>query len=192
MVSPLEDSCRLATVAQIVGLMIAVWGFLGLFFFGRVARVSWPAWRWCGIVLPFIFVGGMTVWGTIACLIKPSTAPEKFIYVYLYSDAIMLPLMVACSGSVKQSLFSPLFFAIPAMAVVFVPDSAVWLFGWKHIWWVVIVTLFGYLFVYWLPIDDSAQGGFWYRLCECSILAGSVILTVFMSLRVHFLLSGSP
>jgi len=114
----------------------------------------------------------------------------SFILIYLLADALMLPIAVGFSGGVKQSLFTPLFFAIAAMAVVFVPRSAVPWLKLSPLIWVTAVTLVGYLVVYWimywLKIGDKDRGRF-YNVCENTILVSSVALTVLMSLRVPLL-----
>lgn len=169
-----------ATLAQVFGVTLALFGCVGVL--RSTERGDWSALKCSGIGIPFFLAYGMFIIGLVchSCRLGNPTPMElgtyvKFILLYLYVDAILLPIMVGCSGGVKQSPFSPLFFTIPVMAVVFLPQSAAW-----HIYGVTLVTLTGYIVVYLIPLDEKITGRL-YRFSECIILVGSVILGVLMS-----------
>lgn len=177
----------LATMTQVLGVTLALFGCAGVL--SSTDRGDWSKWKWSGIGIPFILAYGMFIFGLLCHnnSLESSTpigleTYMKFTLLYLYADAILLPIMVGCSGGVKQSLFSPLFFTIPAMALILIPRSEIW-----HIYSVMCVTLGGYIVVYLLPIDGKITGRL-YRTCECIILVGSVVLSVLMSLKAPSLL----
>ncbi len=171
-----------ATLAQVLGVTLALVGCVGVL--RSTERGDWSALKWSGIGIPFLLAYGMFIFGFV-CLchryrLGTPTPMElgtyiNFILMYLYVDAILLSIMVSCSGGVKQSPFSPLFFTIPAMAVIFLPQSAA-----SHIYGVTFLTLTGYIIVYLIPLDEKISGRL-YRFSECIILVGSVILGVLMS-----------
>lgn len=180
-----------ATRAQGIGVTLALLGCFVLM------RKDWPWWRLSGITIPFLVAYGSFLYGFL-CAPNPKVQIHmktymSFILLYLLADALMLPIAVGFSGGVKQSLFTPLFFAIAAMAVVFVPPSAEPWLKFSPLVWVTAVTLVGYLVVYWLQywlprlFPTSGVKPF-YSMCECAILVGSVALTVSMSLKVPSLL----
>ena len=181
----LKESIFMATLSQLLGVSFALFGFLGIFF-ARGTEMRW--WSWVGILVPFALAYSTAISGFVyyGCFSNSASADKKmykfFILLYLYTDAFLLPIMVGFSGGVKQSLFTPLFFTIPAMAVVFVPPCES-----RHLWMVTVVTLIFYIMVYWLPIGPESPGCF-YRIVECVILGGSVVLTVLMSRRMRSLL----
>lgn len=169
-----------ATLAQVFGVTLALIGCFGVL--RSRERGDWSALKWGGIGIPFLLAYSMFILGLICHSYRLGNPTPmalgtymRFILLYLYADAILLPIMVSCSGGVKQSPFSPLFFTIPAMAVVFLPQSAAW-----HIYGVTLVTLTGYILVYLIPLDERISGRL-YRFSECIILVGSVILGVLMS-----------
>ncbi len=175
-----------ATLAQILGVTLALFGCVGVL--RSTDRGDWSPLRWSGIGIPFLLAYAVFIFGLFCHnhRLENPTPMEletymKFILLYLYADAILLPIMVGCSGGVKQSIFSPLFFAIPTMAVVFIPS-----FAKLHIYSITGVTLAGYIIVYLLPIDDKISGRL-YRFCECVILVGSVVLSVLVSQQVSSL-----
>ncbi len=168
-----------ATLAQLAGVTLALAGCIG------VLKGKGIEFKWSGVGIPFLVAYSMFIVAIVYyCKKNGNPIPMelntymKFILMYLYVDAILLPIMVNYSGGVKQSLFSPLFFVIPAMAVVFVSRSAI-----LHIYGVVGVTLAGYIVVYLFSEDNKISGRF-YKFCECGILVSSVILSVFMSLSL--------
>ncbi len=183
-----------ATAAQFAAVLLAALGCFGVLW---SVDKGWV--RWCGILIPFLPALAIIALGFIVyfrSLIKKCEVSERMyriiVLLCLYVDAVMLSIMVGFSGGVKQSLFCPLFFAIPAMAIVFVP----WREEYKHIWRVAVVTVVCYLVVYWLlpllglyfprwlpHLFPPAVGTpkLFYNICECIVLAGSVGLTVLMS-----------
>lgn len=194
MQNSLGKALGFATRAQGIGVTLALGGCF-VFIINNWGMLKW--WKLIGIIVPFCIAYGTFLYGVLCA---PNTGNQqpldkdtymKFILLYLFADALMLPIMVSFSGGVKQSLFTPLFFAIAAMAVVFVPKSAVLWLKYSPLVWVTTVTLAGYLVVYWLqywlPHLFSTSGvkpHCLYSMCECAILVGSVILTVCMSHKV--------
>ena len=182
---PLSD----AAWTQLLGVSMALLGCAGVFF----GSGQWKELRVrIGTGLPFLIAYGITLCALCVSrrIDKPPVGKEtykRFVLCFLFVDAILLSIMVYFSGGVKQSLFCPLFFVIPAMAVVFV--------RWgeedkseedKYTWGVMAVTVAGYLLVYWLPVEELTPGRF-YRFCECTILVLAVALTVVTSLRMRSL-----
>lgn len=184
-----------AVVAQLWGVTLASIGCVGIF---GLKIEDWSALGQRGVLIVGLigvsyligFVGLITT--TTRRYGSPTSSINiyrLFVFLYLYSAVLLLTTLVICSGGVKQSLFTPLFFAIPAMAVVFVPPSKV---SPLHIWLVTIMTLTGYLFVHglvywspaWLLIPTRCLVALRYSICESLILVGSVLLTVAMSRRV--------
>lgn len=179
-----------AVLAQFCGITLAGFGCGGIFY---GTSPNWMSWKMIGgIGIPFFSAYGLFGIGLIIFLrnYKDEAVCEKtytwFVPLCLCANAVLLSIMVATSGGVKQSLFTPLFLALPAAAVVLVPRS------WPkvlHIQVVTLITLFitlgGYLVVYWCfsPIPNGALG-LLYRICENFTLVGSVVLTVCMSLNV--------
>lgn len=173
-----------ATLAQFLGVTMALFGCIATLGLALSMR------QWVGIGLPFLLAYGTVVIGFL--FISRHNADRNpitqevymcFIGMYLYADVFLLPIMVSHSGGVKQSLFCPLFFAIPAMATVFVSRSYV-----RQIYYITLATLAAYIVVYWLPsswIVGLIPPGVFYNLMECVILVGSVSLTVIMTLRVR-------
>ena len=176
-----------ATLAQFLGVSIALLGCLGIWL---SKNGKWSSRQKWGIVIPFALAYGTAIAGFVVCglhigntiLVRERTY-KIFTLLYLYADAILLPIMIYYSGGVKQSLFTPLFFQIPAMAVVFVYGSEV-----LQIAAITSLTLLLYIIVYWWywfrkpATDDDLPVP--YGVCECLILIFSVALTVVMSLTV--------
>jgi hypothetical protein len=176
----------IAVIAQCSGVTLALIGWAGVV-------IGSGLWRRLvvkiGTLIPFSIAYGIFVIGLLVflCNYENEVACKKtyiwFVPLCLGGDALLLPIMVYFSGGVKQSLFSPLFFVIPAMAVVFVPWNVV-----SDIVLITGMTLLGYLIVYWLPAVIDPLPGYCYRIAECIVLSGSVILAVTISRKVSPLL----
>ncbi len=188
-----EKRFLLAVVAQFCGVTLAIIGCGGIFY---GTSPNWTSGKMIGgIVIPFVIAYSLFGIGFFFFLsnYKDEAICEKtytwFVPLCLYLNAILLSIMVAASGGVKQSLFCPLFLAMPVMAVVFVPRY------WPKVLHIqvvtvitTVITLVGYLVVYWYfsPIPEEAPQRL-YSFCENFILVGSVVLTVVISLRIPLL-----
>ncbi len=181
---PVKYQLFQASLAQFLGVSLAFVGCFGIFWGSQYEK--W--WLKAGIIVPFVVayltaIVGFIIYGYYARMPEPlgEGAYMWFVRSYLYADVLLLSIMVYFSGGVKQSLFTPLFFTIPAMAVLFVCSSMK-----LEIWMVTIATLAGYIIVYLRPVEKKIPGRL-YRFCECTILVGSVFLTVSMSQWVQLL-----
>lgn len=182
-----EKALSFAVRSQFYGVTLAGFGCVGIFY---GTSPDWMSWKIIGgIGIPFFIAYGLFGIGFIFFgNYKDEAVCEKtytwFVPLCLCGNALLLSIMVGASGGVKQSLFTPLFLALPIAAVVLVPRS--WLEV-LHIQLVTVITLLitlgGYLVVYWWfsPVPKRAPG-LAYRICENITLIGSVVLTVYMSL----------
>ncbi len=188
-----EKAFSFAVGAQFCGVTLALFGCGGIFY---GTSPDWMSRKMIGsIVIPFFIAYVLFGIGLFFFLsnYNDDAVCEKtytwFVPLCLCGNAALLSIMVAASGGVKQSLFSPLFLALPVAAVVLVPQS------WPKVLHIQVVTLItllitlgGYIVVYWCfsPIPKGAPGRV-YRICENFTLVGSVVLTVYMSLKMPML-----
>lgn len=190
-----------ARYGQFVGVSIAAFAYVGLFFTTNVAtteRIAEFGVTIVAISVPYIVGGVGLIWDWKRWPIRVFSETRFTLY-FLYIDSICLAVLVFLSGgaagpvsaalggsldSPLQSVFTPLFVVVPAAGAIFIVHMERKYR--RNIWYIVALTVVGYYIIYFgapevLIIKQGVR--IWYDVLVLGVLSATVVYTTWIAVE---------